>query len=75
MRTTWVEASLAFVPILMRTYTNAFVIKSFKWDYFWAMLALVGKVLITISKEDNNHAGHWLDFPGHHNGIRHFGAR
>ena len=38
----WTEASIALVLMLLRTYNNAFVVKSFKWDYFWAVLTLVG---------------------------------
>ena len=38
----WTEASIALILMLMRTYTNAFLVKSFKWDFFWAMLKLVG---------------------------------
>lgn len=41
MGVTWGEASLALVVMLLRTYTNAFIVKSFRWDYFWAMLTLV----------------------------------
>ena len=41
MSISWVEASIALVLMLMRTYCNAFVVKSFKWDYFWALLTLV----------------------------------
>lgn len=38
---TWAEASLALVLMAMRTYTNARIVRSFQWDYFWAMLTLV----------------------------------
>ena len=38
----WTEASIALILMLMRTYTNAFLVKSFKWDFFWAMVTLVG---------------------------------
>ena len=41
---TWTEALVALVLMLMRTYTNACLVKSFKWDYFWAMLALVSRL-------------------------------
>lgn len=37
----WTEASIALIFMLMRTYTNAFLLKSFKWDYFWALITLV----------------------------------
>lgn len=37
----WTQASLALLLMLLRTYTNAFIVKSFKWDYFWAMASLV----------------------------------
>lgn len=40
----WTEASVALVLVLMRTYTNAVIVKSFKWDYFWAMVTLVGSL-------------------------------
>lgn len=40
----WSEASIALILILMRTYTNMFLVKSFKWDYFWAMFTLVGSL-------------------------------
>ncbi|KAL6717504.1 hypothetical protein ACLMJK_005419 [Lecanora helva] len=45
MRVTWSEASLALVLILVRTYTNAVFVKAFKWDYFWALLALVTGII------------------------------
>ena len=41
MAVTWAEASVALVLMLMRTYTNAFIVKSFKWDYYWAMFTFV----------------------------------
>ena len=40
----WTEASIALMLMLMRTYTNAFLLKSFKWDYFWGMVTLVGSL-------------------------------
>jgi len=42
MGVTWAEAALALVVMALRTYTNTSIIRSFKWDYFWAMLTLVG---------------------------------
>lgn len=41
MGVTWAEASVALVLMCLRTYTNAFINKSFKWDYFWAVVTLV----------------------------------
>ncbi len=41
MSVSWTQASLALLLMLLRTYTNAFIVKSFKWDYFWAMASLV----------------------------------
>ena len=41
----WTEASIALILMLMRTYTNAVLVKSFKWDYFWGMITLVGGLL------------------------------
>ena len=41
VRVTWAEASLGIVFMLLRTYTNAVIIKSFKWDYYWALIAIV----------------------------------
>ncbi|MDI1487978.1 MAG: hypothetical protein OHK93_007252 [Ramalina farinacea] len=50
---TWAEASLALVLMAMRTYTNASIVRSFQWDYFWAMLTLVvglvTQAMITVS--------------------------
>lgn len=70
----WTEASIVLVLMLMRTYTNAFVVKSFKWDYFWAILALVGTTSETKDFDDMmNSVGHRLDQPGHINSIFHFG--
>lgn len=40
----WTEALVALVLVLMRTYTNAVIVKSFKWDYFWAIVTLVGSL-------------------------------
>ena len=37
----WTEAAVALVLVLMRTYTNMFIVNSFKWDYFWALITLV----------------------------------
>ena len=48
----WTEASIALILILMRTYTNAFLVKSFKWDYFWGIIALVGSLLGLTCLED-----------------------
>ena len=45
----WTEASVALILILMRTYTNAFIVKSFIWDYFWGMTTMVGSLLRPIS--------------------------
>ena len=41
MAATWAQAALALTLMLLRTYTNVFIVKSFKWDYFWAMLTFV----------------------------------
>ena len=41
MSVSWTQASLALLLMLLRTYTNAFIVKSFNWDYFWAMASLV----------------------------------
>ena len=41
MSVSWTQASLALLLLLLRTYTNVFIVKSFKWDYFWAMASLV----------------------------------
>ena len=43
MAVAWSEATVALVLMLMRTYTNMFIVKSFKWDYFWALITLVRK--------------------------------
>ena len=40
----WTEASVALVFMLMRTYTNAFIVESFKRDRYWAMVTLVGSL-------------------------------
>lgn len=37
----WTEAAVALVLVLMRTYTNMFIVNSFRWDYFWALITLV----------------------------------
>ena len=41
MAATWTQASVALTLMLLRTYTNAFIVKSFRWDYAWAMLTFV----------------------------------
>lgn len=41
----WTEASIALILMLMRTYTNAFLVKSFRWDYFWGIITMVGSLL------------------------------
>ncbi len=41
MAATWVEASVAIVVMGLRTYTNAYILKSFQWDYWWALFTLV----------------------------------
>ena len=41
MAATWVQAALAISLMGLRTYTNAAILKSFKWDYWWASLTLV----------------------------------
>lgn len=43
MGVTWAQAALAFVLMALRTYTNTSIVRSFKWDYFWAMLTLVDR--------------------------------
>ena len=37
----WTEAAVALVLMLLRTYTNMFIVNSFRWDYFWALITLV----------------------------------
>ncbi|KAG8532526.1 uncharacterized protein KY384_002403 [Bacidia gigantensis] len=53
MAATWAQAAVALTFMLLRTYTNVFIVKSFKWDYFWAMLsfvcAMIAQAMITIS--------------------------
>lgn len=39
---TWAEALVAMILMVARTYTNGFLIRSFKWDYWWALFTLVG---------------------------------
>lgn len=41
LSTTWVLATVALIIMALRTYTNACIVKSFRWDFFWAALALV----------------------------------
>ena len=41
MAATWAQASVALLLMLLRTYTNACIVRAFKWDYFWAMLTFV----------------------------------
>ena len=72
----WTEALIALVLMLMRTYTNAFVVKSFKWDYFWAILTLVGiSSAFKDFKNMMNDAGHRHDRPGYFNSSCLFGTR
>lgn len=47
---TWAEAAVAIILIVMRTYTNAFIVKTSKWDYFWAMVTVVSQPYCTISR-------------------------
>ncbi len=47
---TWAEAAVAIVLMVMRTYTNAFILKLFKWDYFWAMVTVVSQSYCTTSR-------------------------
>lgn len=42
MAVTWTQAGIALTLMAARTYTNGFLIKSFKWDYWWALITLVG---------------------------------
>ena len=39
---TWAEASLAIILMALRTYSNGFILNSFRWDYWWATVTLVG---------------------------------
>ena len=41
MGVTWAETAVALILILLRTYTNAVLVKAWKWDYFWAIVTLV----------------------------------
>lgn len=42
MAVTWTQAGIALTLMAARTYTNGFLLKSFKWDYWWALITLVG---------------------------------
>ncbi|KAK0513979.1 hypothetical protein JMJ35_003701 [Cladonia borealis] len=43
----WTEAAVALVLMLLRTYTNMFIVNSFRWDYFWALITLVFGIIDT----------------------------
>lgn len=45
MGITWAEACIATALIGLRAYTNAAIIKNFGWDYYLALMTLVGAVL------------------------------
>ncbi|MCJ1280029.1 hypothetical protein MMC21_007854 [Puttea exsequens] len=53
MAVSWVQAALAVFLMGLRTYTNARIVKSFRWDYWWALLTLVVgmvcQVMLTVS--------------------------
>lgn len=46
MGVTWTLAIIAMILMGLRTYANAVVVKKFTWDYFWAMLTLVRRIML-----------------------------
>lgn len=42
MAVTWTQAGIALALMAARTYTNGFLLRSFRWDYWWALITLVG---------------------------------
>ena len=44
MSVTWSLATIAMILIALRTYTNAYIVKRFAWDYHFAILTLVSLV-------------------------------
>ncbi|KAL8705631.1 MAG: hypothetical protein Q9201_001268 [Fulgogasparrea decipioides] len=53
MAVTWTEAAVALTLVAARTYTNGFILRSFEWDYWWALItliaSLVAQIMITVS--------------------------
>lgn len=41
MGVTWTMAAIAILLMILRTYTNAAIVKHFSWDYAWALTTLV----------------------------------
>ncbi|KAL8870791.1 MAG: hypothetical protein Q9174_003244 [Haloplaca sp. 1 TL-2023] len=50
---TWTEAVVALILMGARTYTNGFIVRSFKWDYWWALITLItgliAQAMVTVS--------------------------
>ena len=44
MGVTWAEACITIVLMGLRTYTNAVIAKSFGWDYYLALMTVVGDI-------------------------------
>lgn len=41
MGISWTLTSIAIILMILRTYTNIVITKSFGWDYHWAAITLV----------------------------------
>ena len=41
MGISWTLTSIAIILMMLRTYTNIVITKSFGWDYHWAAITLV----------------------------------
>ena len=37
----WTEAAVSLVLMLLRTYTNMFIVNSFRREYYWVLITLV----------------------------------
>ena len=62
--------------LLWSSYTNMFIVKSFKWDYFWALITLVRKSFQPyIFRELMKTTGFRHDWYGYPNGVRYFWTR
>ena len=48
----WTEAAVALILMLLRTYTNIFIVDSFRWDYYWALMALVRRPFQPLSSRN-----------------------
>lgn len=43
MGISWTLTAIAIILMVLRTYTNIAITKSFGWDYHWALITLVSR--------------------------------